>query len=130
VVLAQRVLSIPSKRGSDHLLGYLTVGESRAILARPNRRTSNGRRDYFVLALLSDAGARVQVMLDLRLADLVLDRPPLVRINSRGRRKRIVPLLPATATLVHRHPIETGATPTALSPLLLNQQGRVSPARV
>lgn len=122
--LAQQVLAIPFKRGPGHLLGYLTAEELRAILARPDRSTSKGRRDYLVLALLYDTGARVQELLDLRPADFRLDRPPLVRITGKGRKQRIVPLLPATAGLVRRHLIETGVSPTASSALLLNHRGQ------
>ena len=122
--LAQQVLAIPFKRGPGHLLGYLTAEELGAILARPDRSTPKGRRDYLVLALLYDTGARVQELLDLRAADFRLDRPPLVRITGKGRKQRIVPLLPATAGLVRRHLIETGSLPKDSTPLLLNHRGQ------
>jgi site-specific recombinase XerD len=122
--LAQRMLAIPFKKGPGHLLGYLTAEELQAILASPDRSTPKGRRDYLVLALLYDTGARVQELLDLRPADFRLDRPPLVRITGKGRKQRIVPLLPATAKLVHCHLVEIGSTPTSLSPILLNHRGQ------
>ena len=123
ISLAQRVLAIPFKRGSGRLLGYLSAEEVRAILARPDRTTVKGRRDYLILALLYDTGARVQELLDLRPADFRLDRPPLVRITGKGRRQRIVPLLPVTAKLVQHHLDETICAPTATSPLLANHRG-------
>jgi integrase/recombinase XerD len=121
--LAHRVLAIPFKRGPRRLLDYLSVEELRAILARPDRTTAKGRRDYLVLALLYDTGARIQEALDLRPVDFRLDRLPLVRITGKGRKQRIVPLLPATAKLVQAHLIEIGCEPSATSPLLANYRG-------
>jgi integrase/recombinase XerD len=121
--LAQRALAIPFKKAQRRLLAYLSAEEVRAILACPNRATAKGRRDYLVLALLYDTGARVQELLDLRPADFRLDRPPLVRITGKGRKQRIVPLLPVTAKLVQHHLNETSCAPTATSPLLKNYRG-------
>jgi site-specific recombinase XerD len=121
--LAQRVLAIPFKKGPGRLLGHLGVEEVRAILSRPDRTTAKGCRDYLVLALLYDTGARVQELLDLRPADFRLDRLPFVRITGKGRKQRIVPLLPATAKLVRAYLAETAREPTATSHLLANRRG-------
>ena len=121
--LAQRALTIPFKRGPGRLLGYLSAKEVRAILARPDRTTPKGRRDYLILALLYDTGARIQELLDLQPADFRLDRLPLVRITGKGRKQRIVPLLPATAKLVQHHLAETKCASTATSPLFANRRG-------
>jgi len=121
--LAQRVLAIPFKRTLRRLLGYLTEEELRAILEGPDRAKTKGRRDYMILALLYDTGARVQELLDLCPADFRLDRLPLVRITGKGRRQRIVPLLPATANLVRSYLAESGRLATDTSPLLSNYRG-------
>jgi len=68
-----------------------------------------------VLALLYDTGARVQEVLDLCPADFRLDRLPLVRLTGKGRRQRIVPLLPVTATLVRTYLEETHRSPSVVS---------------
>jgi site-specific recombinase XerD len=122
-LLGQKILAIPFKRAPGRLLGYLTEEELRAILACPNRTDPKGRRDYLILALLYDTGARVQELLDLCPADFRLDRLPLVRITGKGRKQRIVPLLPATSQLVCNHLAETGRSPTETSPFLANYRG-------
>lgn len=122
-LLAQKILAIPFKRALGRLLGYLTEEELRAILAGPNRTNHKGRRDYLILALLYDTGARVQELLDLCPADFRLDRLPLVRITGKGRKQRIVPLLPATSQLVYGHLAETKRSPTDTSSLLSNYRG-------
>jgi site-specific recombinase XerD len=122
-LLAQKILAIPFKKALGRLLGYLSEEELRAILASPNRSIPKGRRDYLILALLYDTGARVQELLDLCPADFRLDRLPLVRITGKGRKQRIVPLLPATTKLVCDHLAETNRSPTDTSPLLSNYRG-------
>lgn len=121
---AQRVLSIPVKKTTGKLLGYLSEDETRAILAQPDRTTSQGRREYLTLALLYDTAARVQELVVIRPIDFRLDRMPLVRLSGKGRKQRIVPLLPATAKLVRDHLAETGRTAGDTEPLVRNHRGR------
>jgi site-specific recombinase XerD len=121
---AEHVLAIPFKKAPGRLLGYLGVEELSAILGQPDRMTSAGRRDYLVLALLYDTGGRVQELVDLRPVDFRLDRMPLVRITGKGRKQRIVPLLPPTARLVRDHLAETGRSQDETTPLLRNHRGQ------
>jgi site-specific recombinase XerD len=120
---AQRVLSIPFKKAPGRMVGYLNEQELRSILGGPDRSTPSGRRDYLVLALLYDTGARVQELVDLCPSDFRLDRLPLVRIIGKGRKERIVPLLPATAKLIRNYLGETNRLPTDTMPLLPNYRG-------
>jgi len=117
---AQRILAIPFKRAPGRLLGYLTEEELRSILAEPNRAMPRGRRDYLALALLYDTGARVQELVDLRPSDFRLDRLPLVHVTGKGRKERIVPLMPATARLVRSYLAELERTSNDCARLLLN----------
>ena len=121
--LAQKLLHIPFKKAVGRVVGYLAKDELEAILAQPDRTTRKGRRDYLVLALLYDTGARVQELLDLCPADFRLDRLPLVRLTGKGRKQRIVPLLPATATLVRTHLEETSRSPSDMGRLFRNYRG-------
>ena len=118
--LAQRILHVPFKKTLGRIVGYLTKEEVEAMLAQPDRTTPKGRRDYLVLALLYDTGARVQEVLDLCPADFRLDRLPLVRLTGKGRTQRIVPLLPAMATLVRSHWEETHRSASDMDRFLRN----------
>jgi integrase/recombinase XerD len=60
-VACQRVLAIPMKKATRPLLGYLTEAELAAVLAQIDRSTDVGERDYLLVALLYDTGARIQV---------------------------------------------------------------------
>jgi site-specific recombinase XerD len=121
--LAQRIRHVPFKKTLGRTLTYLTKEEIEAILAQPNRTTPKGRRDYLVLALLYDTGGRIAEVLNLCPADFRLDRLPWVRLTGKGRKQRIVPLLPATATLVRRYLEETHRSPTDTERLLRNARG-------
>ena len=123
LALAQKVLSIPFKKAIGRIVGYLSEQELRFILEGPDRSTPSGRRDYLVLALLYDTGTRVQEFLNLCPSDFRLDRLPLVRTLGKGRKERIVPLLPATAQLVRNYLKENNRLPTDTMPLLRNYQG-------
>jgi len=122
-VLAQRVLSIPFKKAPGRIVGYLNEQELRAILCGPDRATPRGRRDYLLLALLYDTGARVQELVNLCPSDFRLDRLPLVRIFGKGRKERIVPLMPATAKLIRNYLEETNRLDGDTTPLLHNYRG-------
>jgi site-specific recombinase XerD len=117
-------LSIPFKKAPGRIVGYLNEQELRAILGSPDRSTPSGRRDYLLLALLYDTGARVQELVTLCPHDFRLDRLPLVRITGKGRKERIVPLMPATAKLVRSYLEETKRLATDRTPLLLNYRGK------
>lgn len=96
----QQVLAIPGKKTPEPLVAYLPASTVQAILAQPDRTTPKGRRDATLLALLYDTGARIQEMLDLRVRDVRIAPPAVVTLTGKGRKRRQVPLMTATATLV------------------------------
>jgi len=98
----QRVISIPLKQTSQPLMGYLDVEEVKAILKSIDQTTSKGRRDYVLISLLYNTGARVQEICDLRGED-VSELPPSVIITGKGRKTRQVPLWPETAAIVKEY---------------------------
>jgi integrase/recombinase XerD len=107
----QRIIGLPFKRGArDAPIEYLERGEMDALLKSINRRTSLGRRDYALFALMFNTGARVQEVLNLRRRDLRLDAPYQVRLTGKGNKVRLCPLWPVTAQLVRALTEETQRT--------------------
>jgi len=96
----QRVLTIPFKKTTRRTLGYLTEEETKSLLTHVDRDTLHGERDYVLLALLYDTGARVQELINVTPSDFRFESPAFVRITGKGRKERICPLLPPTARLV------------------------------
>lgn len=97
---AQRLLGIPFKRADQRVIEYLDRAEIEAILNRMDRSTTDGRRDYALLATMFNTGARVQEVIDLRARDLQLARPYQVRLFGKGRKERYCPLWPQTARVL------------------------------
>jgi site-specific recombinase XerD len=118
----QRILAIPFKKAVRRTLGYLTEEEMKSLLNHVDRDAVNGERDYVLLALLYDTGARVQELLNLTPPDFSLERPAFVKITGKGRKERICPLLPQTARLVKGFIVEAGITEDA--PCFVNHCGQ------
>jgi site-specific recombinase XerD len=121
--LCQRVLTIPVKKTTRPALGYLSGEEVEHLLAQVQRSTSDGRRDYLLLALLYDTAARIQEMLDMKPSDFRLLSPAFVRVLGKGRKERLCPLLPQTARLVTQFLESQGRSPEDEGPLFQNRRG-------
>jgi integrase/recombinase XerD len=97
----QRIIGMPFKRGAIEVpIEYLDRTELDALLKSIDRSTDLGRRDYALFAFMFNTGARVQEVLDVRLADVRLEGPAQVRLLGKGRKERVCPLWPATAKLL------------------------------
>ena len=102
-VQCQRILAIPHKRHQHPLIEHLVPDDLAAILAQPDLKAKQGRRDAVLLSLLYDTGARVQELIDLSVRDIRLDAPAQVRLTGKGRKTRCVPLMKATVVLLKRY---------------------------
>jgi site-specific recombinase XerD len=89
----QRILSIKVRKHKKDSINYLSVDGIRLLLRQPDMSTMKGRRDAALLSLMYDTGARVQEMVDLTVQDVHIESPYSIRINGKGRKVRIVPLL-------------------------------------
>jgi len=118
----QHILAIPFKRHERTIPTYLTPDEMAAVLAQPNGATPYGRRDLVMLSLLYDTGARVQELIDLQVQDVRLESPAQIRLTGKGRKTRIVPLMPSMvsqlATYLQEH--HTAHAVQGEMPLFLN----------
>lgn len=120
---ARRVLAITFKRTDHRTIDYMEAGELRTLLEQVDRRTVWGRRDYVLLVLLFNTGARVQELVALRTTDLRLMSPPSVKFFGKGRRERICPLWPETAQLLQQYIADTGLDSSAAQTLFQNHRG-------
>lgn len=93
---AAQVCAIPDRRAAIPLVPYLAKPEVEALLAVPDRGTAQGRRDYCLLLLLYNTGARASEAAGLSIADLHLDGSPCVRFLGKGDKQRLCPLWPRT----------------------------------
>lgn len=98
--LIQRVLAIPAKRTDRGPICYLTRTEIDALVAAPDRNSHLGRRDHALLALAVETGLRVSELCGLRRGDITLGTGASVSCTGKGRKQRVTPLSPATATVM------------------------------
>ena len=117
------VLAIPAKKSLRPLLGYLTEQELGHLLAQVDRLATRGERDYVLLSVLYDTGARIQELLDLTPRDFHLETPHFVRVRGKGRRERLCPLLPQSARLVRAFLSALGRRLDESEPLFQNERG-------
>lgn len=120
---AQQILDIPFKRTGVQSIDYLNYDEIQAVLNSVDRATAGGRRDYALLALMFNTGARVQEILDLHAHDLQLSRPYQVRLCGKGRKVRICPLWPQMAEVLRAFCAECGLESRTVAPVFLNRRG-------
>ena len=97
-----RILAIRTKRATQRAVAYLEPEEARAVIAAVDTSSPRGRRDHALLLLLYNTGARVSEALAVRSSDFRLDRPRQVRFLGKGRKERICPLWPETASALRR----------------------------
>ena len=104
----QEILAIPAKKQAQPGVNHLTAGQTRHLLAQPDRSTRRGRRDATLLATLYDTAARVQEFADLTVRDIRLQPPALAVLTGKGRKTRHVPLGDNTAALLNAYLTEHG----------------------
>lgn len=105
---AQRILAIPLQRQPRAHVGYLTKEDLTQLLAQPDLRSREGRRDAVMLSVLYDTGARLQELIDLNVGDVRLNSPAQVRLLGKGRKARAVPLMDATVRIVRDYLADQG----------------------
>jgi integrase/recombinase XerD len=121
--LCSPVLAIPGKKTLHPILGYLSEGELGHLLGQVDRLAKHGERDYVLLSVLYDTGARIQELLDLKPCDFQLEPSPFVRVRGKGRRERFCPLLPQSASLVRKFLCAQGRRLDEQEPFFQNRRG-------
>jgi len=119
----QQILSIPFKRTSTREIEYFEFDEISAILKKIDRQTSEGIRDYALLLLMFNTGARAQEIVNLRVCDLRLSAPFSVYIIGKGKKARTCPLWKSTAKILNQYIDVHGIAPRATTALFSNQLG-------
>ena len=120
---ALSIRSIPFKRTPRRAVEYLEADELRAVLQLIDRSTPAGRRDYLLLVLMFNTGARVQEIVSLQSTGFRLATPPSVTLLGKGSKERICPLWPQTAQLLKDHFHERSLSAHDPQPVFRNQHG-------
>ena len=122
--LAERILNIPQKRMQKKLIGFLHPEETFKVLQSINLKKKDGFRDYTILHLLYDSGARASEIATLNL-DYFNPLKKSLGILGKGNRYRLINLWPKTAELIKLYIAKYRKAPKMLYQhrLFINQRG-------
>jgi len=90
-----QIRSIPFKKASKTVIPYLDKPEMDALLAAPDSRTAQGRRDHALMLFLYNSGARAHEATQILIRELDLAGCS-VKIRGKGGKERQCPLWPST----------------------------------
>ncbi len=96
----EKILLIAPKRESYPSIECLEPKEISAILNIIDRSTVKGARDYALLLLMYNTGARVQEVCDLKHSSFDFDDTPKVMLTGKGQKSRIIPLWEKTCQAI------------------------------
>lgn len=99
----QEIVAVPYKKTQQKAMSYLSLDGIKALLAQPDITAFSGRRNLTMLSLLYDTGARVQELADLRMEDIRLSSPTVIRLTGKGGKTRIVPIMKPTEHLLRQY---------------------------
>lgn len=104
LLLSATILNdIRIKKAPKPVISYLSKAGIALLLAQPNLKAPDGRRDLAMLSLLYDTGARVQELCDLVVQNLHLLAPATVTLTGKGRKSRYVPLSSPNAAILRKY---------------------------
>ncbi len=121
--IAVRILDIPCKRYHRNIIGFLYQEEILAVLDVVNLSSAQGFRNYTIINLLFDSGARASEVVALDL-DYFDPQQKTLAILGKGGRFRMITLWPKTTDLICRYIKKYRITPHTLykNRLFLNQR--------
>lgn len=122
--LAESLLALPEKRARKQLVGFLYPDEVTTVFDAVDLKSRQGFRDYTILHLLYDSGARATEIATLDL-DYFDPRHQALSILGKGNKFRSVTLLQKTTELLSRYIHQYRIRPNSLYShrLFINQQG-------
>lgn len=122
--VAERILEIPQKRTQKYLVGFLYPEEIFDVLQSVDLTRKDGFRDYTILHLLEDSGARAGEIATLN-PDYFDPEQKTLGILGKGNRFRLIELNPKTVQLIKLYILKYRVRPKPpyQHRLFINQRG-------
>ena len=123
--VVEKILAIPQKRYQRKLIGFLYPDEIYKVLQSVDLYPKEGFRDYCLLVLLYDSGARATEVATLNLDYFNPEKRTLV-ILGKGNRFRQITLMPETCILIKNYidKYRKEPLPAYRHRLFINQRGK------
>jgi len=122
--IADTILTIPQKRTQKPLVDFLDYEEIFKVFLSVELKKKDGFRDYTILHLLYDSGARATEIATLNL-DYFNPQKRTLAIRGKGNQYRLVKLWPITTQLIKAYvsKYRTAPKPLYQHRIFLNQRG-------
>jgi len=120
----QKIIAIPLKRSSKPLMEYLEIHEVGAIFDTIDRSDKGGERDYVILNMLYNTGARVSEICNLKVENIRFESPPVITITGKGKKLRHIPLWKETADILHEYLMKNDMINSPRAFVFLNSHGK------
>jgi site-specific recombinase XerD len=122
--IAKTILKIPQKRTQKPLVGFLDYEDIFNLFQSVDLKKKEGFRDYTILHLLYDSGARATETATLNL-DYFNPQKRTLAIRGKGNNYRLITLWPITAKLIKQYISKYRKPPKSLYQhrLFINQRG-------
>jgi site-specific recombinase XerD len=122
--IAKTIGRIPQKRTQKPLVGFLDYEDIFKVFLSVDLKKKDGFRDYTILHLLYDSGARATETATLNL-DYFNPQKKTLAIHGKGNNFRLITLWPVTAKLINRYISKYRKNPKPLYQhrLFINQRG-------
>jgi site-specific recombinase XerD len=122
--IAEKLQNFPNKRTQKSLVGFLTHEELQKVFQSVNLKKKEGFRDYTLLHLLFDSGARASEVASLKI-DYFDSQNKTLGILGKGSRYRQIELWPRTVDLMSLYLTKHRANPKPFyrDRLFINQRG-------
>ncbi len=123
--VVEKILAIPQKRSQRKLIGFLYPDEIFKVMQSVDLYPKEGFRDYCLLVLLYDSGARATEVATLNLDYFNPEQRTLV-ILGKGNRFRQITLMPETSVLLKNYidKYRKEPKPAYRHRLFINQRGK------
>ena len=121
--ISEMIFNIPQKRFGKRLVGYMDYADLLQVFSSVDLKKAGGFRDYTILHLLFDSGARASEVADLKTHFFDPHKKTLI-IKGKGGNYRLIELQPKTIELIERYIGEYRPVPKVLyrDRLFINQR--------
>lgn len=117
----QKVLEVRVRHPAQTEVPHLEMNAIAKLLSLPDTNTVNGLRDLAMISLMYDGALRVQELCDVKVGDIRLARPGIIRVTGKGNKTATVELIDATISVISSY--VTATRKTADDYLFTNHQG-------
>ncbi len=101
--LCNSILSIKAKKSLSLPMNYLTIAAIEQLFKSFSLEDPNSLRDFCIIALLYESGARVSELIAIKVYEVRLDMPSTVILHGKGGKSRIVPIDYTLAAEIKRY---------------------------